>query len=213
MVPQCFYFLLSIAGSSSLFVTAVSTQITSCARALPLYCTYLQSARYPQMARFLQCFENFDQCSSPLWITPHLLCLRSARAFLFLPAALASVSFGFVLVRVRLQPSHWLGAPKVRSNDVLSSMQKQLQKWLMSGSNFFSWTASSSERVEGTILPTIYALPIHDFDLRASHVRTLLPAALASVSFGFVLVRVRVQPSHQYNSHGLPIKKCGQDVS
>jgi len=28
--------------------------------------------------------------------------------------------------------------------------------------------------------------------LRATHARTLLPAALASVSFGFVLVRVRV---------------------
>jgi len=37
------------------------------------------------------------------------------------------------------------------------------------------------------------ALPLHDFDLRASHARTLLPAALASVPFGFVLVRVRVQ--------------------
>ena len=30
-------------------------------------------------------------------------------------------------------------------------------------------------------------------DLRASHARTLLPAALASVPFGFVLVRVRVR--------------------
>jgi len=30
--------------------------------------------------------------------------------------------------------------------------------------------------------------------LRASHARTLLPAALASVPFGFVLVRVRVHP-------------------
>ena len=35
--------------------------------------------------------------------------------------------------------------------------------------------------------------PLHDFDLRAAHARTFLPAALASVSFGFVLVRVRVQ--------------------
>ena len=33
---------------------------------------------------------------------------------------------------------------------------------------------------------------LYDFDLRATHARTLLPAALASVSFGFVLVRVRV---------------------
>ena len=31
------------------------------------------------------------------------------------------------------------------------------------------------------------------FDLRATHARTFLPAALASVSFGFVLVRVRVR--------------------
>ena len=34
--------------------------------------------------------------------------------------------------------------------------------------------------------------PLYDFDLRATHARTLLPAAVASVSFGFVLVRVRV---------------------
>ena len=40
------------------------------------------------------------------------------------------------------------------------------------------------------ILPSLYALPFYDFDLRASHARTLLPAALASVPFGFVLFRV-----------------------
>ena len=40
--------------------------------------------------------------SLPSWYTPHLLCLRNARAFPLLPAALASVSFGFVLVRVRV---------------------------------------------------------------------------------------------------------------
>ena len=39
----------------------------------------------------------------------------------------------------------------------------------------------------------LYALPFYDFDLRASHARTLLPAALASVPFGFVLGRVRVR--------------------
>jgi len=33
-----------------------------------------------------------------------LLCLRNARAFPLLPAALASVPFGFVLVRVRVRP-------------------------------------------------------------------------------------------------------------
>ena len=39
-----------------------------------------------------------------------------------------------------------------------------------------------------------YAL-LHVFDSRATHARTLLPAALASVPFGFVLVRVRVRGS------------------
>ena len=52
---------------------------------------------------------------------------------------------------------------------------------------------STLKRVERTILSSLYALPFYDFDLRASHARTLLPAALASVPFGFVLVRVRVR--------------------
>jgi len=43
------------------------------------------------------------------------------------------------------------------------------------------------------MLPSLYARPFYDFDLRASHARTLLPAALSSVLFGFVLVRVRVR--------------------
>ena len=42
------------------------------------------------------------------------------------------------------------------------------------------------------MLPSLYAQTFYDSYLRASHVRTLLPAALASVPFGFVLVRVRV---------------------
>ena len=40
------------------------------------------------------------------------------------------------------------------------------------------------------MLPALYTL-LSLRDLRATHARTLLPAALASVSFGFVLVRVR----------------------
>ena len=44
--------------------------------------------------------------------------------------------------------------------------------------------------VHTTVVFTHY--PLYDFDLRAAHAHTLLPAALASVSFGFVLVRVRV---------------------
>jgi hypothetical protein len=41
--------------------------------------------------------------------------------------------------------------------------------------------------------------PPYDFDLRATHARTLLPEALASVSFGFVLVRVRVPIVYRKN--------------
>jgi len=39
--------------------------------------------------------------------------------------------------------------------------------------------------------------PLYDSDLRATHARTLLPAVLASVSFGFVFVRVRVKIGQQ----------------
>ena len=52
---------------------------------------------------FCKFCENFGQCPSPSLSTPHLLCLRNARAFPLLPAALASVSFGFVLVRWHLE--------------------------------------------------------------------------------------------------------------
>jgi len=47
------------------------------------------------------------------------------------------------------------------------------------------------------MLPALYkppsCTPLCNFGLRATHARTLLPAALVSVSFGFVLVRVREQ--------------------
>jgi len=46
--------------------------------------------------------SNFGQCPSPSLYTLHLLCLRNARAFPLLPAALASVSLWFALVRVRV---------------------------------------------------------------------------------------------------------------
>ena len=46
-------------------------------------------------------------------------------------------------------------------------------------------------------------LLIYDFDLRATHARKLLPAALASVSFGFVLVRVRVRLDN-HGAHRAP---------
>ena len=53
------------------------------------------------------------------------------------------------------------------------------------------WVCMSSS---SSSLPALYTHhPIYDFDLRATHARTLLPAALASVSFGFVMIRVRVR--------------------
>ena len=45
----------------------------------------------------------------------------------------------------------------------------------------------------GSKLPSHHTSPIYDFDLCATYARTLLPAALASASFGFVLVRVRIR--------------------
>ena len=57
---------------------------------------------------------------------------------------------------------------------------------------------------EGWKYYTFFSLrtSFYDFDLRASHARTLLPAALASVPFGFVLVRVRIQEAriHLYQA-------------
>jgi len=59
---------------------------------LPLYCS--AECATPTNTSL---FENLPR------MIPHLLCLRNARAFPLLPAALASVPFGFVLVRVRVQ--------------------------------------------------------------------------------------------------------------
>ena len=56
---------------------------------------------------------------------------------------------------------------------------------------------------------SLFALPSYDSDLRASHARTLLPAALASVPFGFVLVRVRVRIMMvTYIANGARVKIC-----
>jgi len=65
---------------------------------------------------FCKFSEEFGQCPSPSWIFPRLLCLCNARAFPLLPAALASVSFGFVLNRVRVQPY----AARKRTSDVFA---------------------------------------------------------------------------------------------
>ena len=55
--------------------------------------------------------------------------------------------------------------------------------------------------------PTLtYALS-HVFDSRATHARTLLPAALASVPFGFVLVRVRVRAGCDLICHDLSTRE------
>ena len=62
--------------------------------------------------------------------------------------------------------------------------------------------------------------PLYDFDLRATHARTLLPAALASVSFSVIwvcisVVRVRVQKAISFesaNSNALSQVICGQPI-
>jgi hypothetical protein len=56
----------------------------------------------------------------------------------------------------------------------------------------------------GSKRPRLYTLPIYDFDLRATHARAPLPAALAPVSFGFVLVRVRVPSRNLRRIYGPP---------
>jgi len=49
----------------------------------------------------------------------------------------------------------------------------------------------SASRLNGQNVRGLFPF-FYDFDLRASHARALLPAALGSVPFGFVLVRVRI---------------------
>ena len=71
-----------------------------CSRALLL--VFLRSAQHPQIPRFWIFYEEFCEWLSLPWVITDLLCLRNARAFPLLPAALASVPFGFVLVRVRV---------------------------------------------------------------------------------------------------------------
>ena len=85
---------------------------------------------HPQIPRFLQFFfEEFGQCPSPSWIIPHFLCLRNARAFPLLPAALASVPFGFVLVRVRMSPLE-VDSSKIRAlTEVFLSRSSCVIKW------------------------------------------------------------------------------------
>ena len=88
--------------------TLTSAEWTSCSACHEHLCSraflfiVLRSAQHPQIPRFLQIFRGILPMPLSLLITPHLLCLRNARAFPLLPAALASVPFGFVLVRVRV---------------------------------------------------------------------------------------------------------------
>ena len=60
-----------------------------------LFCRVLNTHKCPAFC------EGLGQCPSPSRVIQYLLVLRNARAFPLLPAALASVSFGFVLVRAR----------------------------------------------------------------------------------------------------------------
>ena len=87
--------------------TLTSAEWTSCSACHELLCSraflfiVLRSAQHPQIPRFLQIIRG-------IWPMPLSLLnqesFRNARAFPLLPAALASVPFGFVLVRVRVNP-------------------------------------------------------------------------------------------------------------
>jgi len=76
---------------------------------------------------------------------------------------------------------------------VASAKILRIRKKKVGGDSSSLHDSQKGERVTSTILSSLYARPFYDFDLRASHARTLLPAALASVPFGFELVRVRVR--------------------
>jgi len=84
-----------------------------------------------------------------------------------------------------------------KRSGVLSTMQKQTRKRPESGSKIDFMNKfhlpQTLERAESIPLPALHAPPIYDNDLRASHASTLFPTALASASFGFEVVRVRVQ--------------------
>ena len=70
--------------------------------------------------------------------------LRATHARTLRPVALASVSFGFVLVRIQVRGAQrrrggpWRGVPKRLNIGALSSMQKQTQKRLKSGFKIIS---------------------------------------------------------------------------
>ena len=59
-------------------------------------------------------------------------------------------------------------------------------------SAFHSRTRPCPPTLQAHSAPTHASCSLSRFDSRATHARTLLPAALASVPYGFVLVRVRV---------------------
>jgi len=54
------------------------------------------------------------------------------------------------------------------------------------------------------LLPTYFLYLFLRFDLRVLYARALLPAALASVSFGFVNIRVRVIDDRRCSNHNEP---------
>jgi hypothetical protein len=67
----------------------------------------------------------------------------------------------------------------------------QRNVWFKMKGKLYDRTSRSAFRLTGQNVRGLH-YPLYDFDLHATHARTFLPAALASVSFGFVLVRVRV---------------------
>ena len=62
---------------------------------------------------------------------------------------------------------------------------QQKQKRLKSGFKTISQTVQTLEGSGSIVLPALHPHSPYDFDLRATRARTLLPEALASVSFGF----------------------------
>jgi hypothetical protein len=73
-----------------------------------------------------------------------MLCLRNARAFPLLPAALASVPFGFVLVRVRVDSS---SRETYSTSDFLQYSKPPEVSWLKNNSGVNERAIASSMEI------------------------------------------------------------------
>ena len=81
--------------------------------------------------------------------------------------------------------------------------------WVLSGGHaacvLRGFGLSLPHRVPAATAPAFP--PLLSFDSRATHARTPLPAALASVSYGWVLVRVRISARRRERRRGLPTRQ------